>query len=43
MVRLSDWCDWVVGGWDPSWDKHKKFHLIKPLKGHIRERTREAR
>eukprot|EP01040_Poterioochromonas_malhamensis_P001049 gene1050-1113_t len=33
----------LIGGWDPSWDRHKKFHLIKPLKGHIRERTREAR
>eukprot|EP01035_Chromulina_nebulosa_P018088 gene18088-23736_t len=33
----------VFGGWKPEWDEPKKIALIKPQKGHLRERTREAR
>jgi hypothetical protein len=32
-----------IGGWDSSWDKPRQFYLIKPLKGHLNDRTREQR
>jgi hypothetical protein len=32
-----------LGGWDPAWDDQRKFHLIKPMKGHLRDRTRAKR
>jgi hypothetical protein len=31
------------GGWDPSWDEPKKMYMLRPAKGHIRERNREQR
>lgn len=33
----------LTGGWDPAWDKPPKMYLIKPKKGHLRERTRATR
>ena len=35
--------DAKLGGWDPAWDTPKKFHFVKPSKGHQRERTRPQR
>lgn len=32
-----------IGGWDPSWEKRKRIYLVKPFKGHIRDRTRASR
>ena len=32
-----------VGGWDPAWDEPKKMYMLKPTKGHKRDRTREKR
>lgn len=31
------------GGWDPSWDVPRKFHFLRPPKGHKRERDRHIR
>ena len=31
------------GGWNPDWDRPRKMFVIKPAKGHIRERTRADR
>ena len=33
----------ALGGWDPSWDTPRKFYFLRPPKGHIRERNRQAR
>lgn len=33
----------IHGGWLPEWDEPVKVPLLKPNKGHKRERTREAR
>ena len=32
-----------VGGWDPAWDTTRKMFLLKPYKGHVRERNRPDR
>ena len=32
-----------VGGWNPDWEIPRKMYIIKPDKGHSRERTREQR
>ena len=34
---------WNLGGWDPAWDEEKKMFIMKPHKGHKRERDRESR
>ena len=34
---------WNLGGWDPAWDEEKKMFILKPYKGHKRERDRESR
>ena len=34
---------WNLGGWDPAWDEEKKMFIMKPYKGHKRERDRESR
>ncbi len=31
------------GGWDPEWDKQPKMYMMRPFKGHLRERNRESR
>lgn len=31
------------GGWDPEWDKMPKMYMMRPYKGHKRERDRETR
>ena len=31
------------GGWDPLWDKPKKVFMLRPFKGHLRERDRSIR
>ena len=31
------------GGWNPEWDKLPKMYMLRPFKGHIRERNRETR
>jgi len=32
-----------MGGWEPAWDNVKKVALLKPYKGHVRERNRAER
>ncbi len=32
-----------LGGWDPAWDSVRKVHMMKPYKGHARERNRAER
>ena len=32
-----------LGGWEPAWDNVKKVALLKPYKGHVRERNRAER
>jgi hypothetical protein len=31
------------GGWDPEWDSTRKMFLLKPYKGHLRDRNRPDR
>ena len=31
------------GGWDPQWDSPRKMFMMRPFKGHARERNREVR
>ena len=31
------------GGWDPEWDSPRKMFMMRPFKGHVRERNREER
>ena len=31
------------GGWDPEWDKKPKIYMLRPFKGHVRERNRDTR
>ena len=33
----------IHGGWDPSWDTPKNIFIIKPDKGHLRDRNRPER
>lgn len=33
----------MQGGWDPAWDAPRKIFMLRPYKGHKRERTRAAR
>jgi hypothetical protein len=32
-----------VGGWDPAWDETKKMFVMRPYKGHLRDRNRKER
>ena len=32
-----------LGGWDPTWDAPRKMYLLRPQKGHVRERNRPER
>ena len=32
-----------IGGWDPAWDETKKMFVMKPFRGHSRDRTRKER
>jgi len=32
-----------IGGWDPEWDEPKGIHIMRPHRGHLRERTRNDR
>lgn len=32
-----------LGGWDPAWDTQRKMFIMKPFKGHLRERNRPER
>lgn len=31
------------GGWDPAWDEPGKMFMLRPYRGHLRERNRDAR
>ena len=31
------------GGWDPEWDLPRKMFMMRPFKGHVRERNRDVR
>ena len=33
----------LIGGWDPAWDIPKKMFILKPHKGHLRDRNRDER
>ena len=41
--KLLDENGQTRGGWDPSWDIPRRFHFLKPPKGHKRERSRQTR
>ena len=32
-----------AGGWDPEWDIPRKMFMMRPFKGHARDRNREIR
>jgi len=43
MANSLYMCDFLIGGWDPEWDKFKKPLIRRPYKGHKNERTRDDR